>query len=121
MDDQEWLTIAQAAARAGISPARIRHLLHTNRIKFVRSKPGAHDTRIDPASLAVWQATRRPGRPRHTQATIPPPAPVQPVCVCCGTTLANRRRGRPRLHCTDCIIAGCSPKHGARHSLQEMA
>lgn len=120
MADQEWLTIAEAAARAGITPARVRQLVQKRRILFTRSKPGAHDTRIDPGSLADWQIHRTRGRPPTRQATIQRAADPAPVCICCGARLPARR-GRPRRHCVDCVIAGCSPKHGARHSLQEIA
>lgn len=120
MSDQEWLTIAEAATRAGISPARIRQLVHKRRVDFTRSKPGARDTKIAAGSLAVWQATKTRGRPRRPPTITPPAVVCSPGCICCGAALPMRRRGRPRLHCTDCIIAGCSPKHGARHSTQEI-
>jgi hypothetical protein len=118
MSDQEWLTIAQAATRAGVGPARIRQLIARRQVEYTRSKPGAHDTRIAAGSLAAWMGTRTRGRPPGRQATIPrqlAPQPPAPVCVCCNVELP-KRRGRPRLHCTDCIIAGCSPTNGERHS-----
>jgi helix-turn-helix protein len=67
MADQEWLTITQAAARAGVGPARIRQLVQRGQVEYTRSKPGAHDTRIAAASLAAWQTHKPRGRPPGTR------------------------------------------------------
>jgi hypothetical protein len=116
MSDQEWLTITEAAARAGISPARIRQLIHRRQVEFTRSKPRAHDTRIGAESLAEWQTHKTRGRPPGRQAPTPAPSPY--YCVCCGQPLAKRRGRPPRegMRCLDCVIAGCSTGRACRWS-----
>jgi hypothetical protein len=118
MSDQEWLSVSQAAARAGVGAARIRQLVQHRQVEFARSTPDSRDTRIRAASLAAWMRGRTRGRP---PTTAPPAVECAPGCICCGAALPTRRRGRPRLHCTDCIIAGCSPRHGALHRTQEIS
>jgi len=55
------LTVAQAAKKLGISPARVRHLILAGRMKARPLNPRL--LLIDPAELAKVRV-RKPGRPK---------------------------------------------------------
>jgi len=48
----EWLTTAQAAARAEVTPRQMRRLLAARRVRHVRRSP--RDIRVDPRDLELF-------------------------------------------------------------------
>lgn len=63
MPDEEYITVAQAAQRVGLSARHIRWLLQRGLISGI--KPG-HDWLVKPSAvMAYLQQERRPGRKAH--------------------------------------------------------
>jgi len=67
LPDEEYITVAEASKRSGLSMRHIARLLKQGAIEGI--KPG-HDWLVKPAALMEYlRQERRPGRRRRTRTT----------------------------------------------------